>query len=76
MKRHISRRKIMRTRELTEIVGRRDAEAIGLALEENWNDWGRFERSEATATTYAERLRRIEDSLLGIIYGDQDLIFA
>jgi len=66
----------MRTRELTEIVGRRDATAIGLALEENWNDWGRFERSEATATTCAERLRRIEDTLVGIIYGDQDLIFA
>lgn len=66
----------MRIRELTEIIGRRDAEAIGLALEENWNDWGRFERSEAAATTYTERIRRIEDSLFGVVYGDQDLILA
>ena len=62
----------MRTLELTEIVGRRDAEAIGLALEENWNEWGRFERSEAAAITYSERLRRIEDRLFGVIYGDRD----
>lgn len=66
----------MRTRELTEIIGRRDAASIGFALEENWNDWGRFERSEATATTYAERIRRIEGSLLAVIYGDQDLVLA
>lgn len=66
----------MRTRELTEIIGRRDAEAIGFALGENWEDWGRFERSEATAITYAERIRRIEDCLLGVIYGEQDLVFA
>lgn len=66
----------MRTRELTEIIGRRDAEAIGVALEENWSDWGRVERSEATATTYAERIRRIEDSLRSVIYGDHDLVFV
>ena len=66
----------MRTRELTEIIGRRHAEAIGVALEENWSDWGRVERSEAAATNYAERIRRIEASLHSVIYGDQDLIFA
>lgn len=66
----------MRTRELTEIIGRRDAEAIGFALHENWDDWGRFERAEAAATTYAERIRRIEGRLLEVIYGDQDLVSA
>ncbi len=66
----------MRTRELTEIVGRRDAQAIGLALEENWNDWGRFERSEATATTNAERFNRIETILRELVYGESDLVFA
>lgn len=66
----------MKTNELTEIIGRCDAEAIGLALEENWDEWGRFERPEATATTCAERIRRIEESLFGLIYGDNDLAFV
>lgn len=66
----------MRIHELTEVVGRRDAVSLGTALEQNWNDWGRFERAEAAATTYAERIRRIEDSLLSAICGDQDLVLV
>lgn len=68
--RSLGQEKNMRTRELTELIGRRDAEAIGIALEENWEDWGRIERPEATATTYVDRVRRIENSLLAVIYGD------
>lgn len=53
----------MRKRDLTEIIGRRDAIAVGRALARNWSDWGRVERAEATATTYVERQRRLQSRL-------------
>lgn len=60
----------MRKRDLTEIIGRRDGRAVARALSTNWEDWGRFERQEAAARTYAERYRRSEINLtrLGIKY--------
>jgi hypothetical protein len=47
----------MRKRDLTEIIGKHDGRAITRALNVNWEDWGRYERQEAAASTLAERRR-------------------
>ena len=60
----------MKRRDLTEIIGRRDAVAVGRALSAEWNTRGRIERSEASSLTYAESRRREQIRLarLGVRY--------
>lgn len=48
----------MKRRDLTEIIGRRDAVAVGRALSADWTLRGRLERPEASSLAYTESRRR------------------
>lgn len=60
----------MRTRDLSEIIGRRDALAVSRALTADWKLRGRDERPEASSLAHTESRRREQLRLtrLGVRY--------
>lgn len=60
----------MKRRDLTEIIGRRDALTVGRALTADWKMRGRYERPEASSLAHTESRRREQLRLtrLGVRY--------
>ena len=60
----------MKRQDLTQIVGRRDAVAVGRALAADWSWRGRYERPESAPMSNSEIRRRLEKKLahVGVRY--------